>query len=61
MKLQIALDDKTLVDSLILAEKVREYIDIIEIGTPLVIEEGMRAVREFRRYFPFLNIQLRCY
>ena len=52
MKLQIALDDKTLVDSLLLVEKVREYIDIIEIGTPLVIEEGMRAVREFRRYFP---------
>ncbi|MFM1651577.1 3-hexulose-6-phosphate synthase [Brevibacillus sp. B_LB10_24] len=52
MKLQLALDEKTLVDSLLLAERVRESIDIIEIGTPLVMREGMRAVREFKRYFP---------
>lgn len=52
MKLQLALDDMTLMDSLLMAEKVREDIDIIEIGTPLVMREGMRAVREFKRYFP---------
>ncbi|MBS4206614.1 3-hexulose-6-phosphate synthase [Bacillus sp. FJAT-50079] len=52
MKLQLALDELTLVDSLLLVEKVKDYIDIIEIGTPLVMREGMRAVREMKRYFP---------
>lgn len=52
MKLQLALDDISLVDALILTQKVRNYVDIIEIGSPFIIDEGMRAVREFRRYFP---------
>lgn len=52
MKLQLALDDITLVDALVLVQKVRDYVDIIEIGSPFIIEEGMRAVREFRKYFP---------
>ncbi|MGI6067248.1 3-hexulose-6-phosphate synthase [Absicoccus porci] len=52
MKLQLALDDITLIDGLVLAEKVKDDIDIIEIGTPFIIEEGMRAVREFKKYFP---------
>lgn len=52
MKLQLALDDITLADGLALVEKVREYVDIIEIGSPFIIEEGMRAVREFKKHFP---------
>lgn len=52
MKLQLALDEKRLVDALLFTEKIAEYVDIIEIGTPFVIDEGMRAVREFRKYFP---------
>jgi 3-hexulose-6-phosphate synthase len=52
MKLQLALDDIALVDALVLVQKVREYIDIIEIGSPFIIEEGMRAVRELRQHFP---------
>ena len=52
MKLQLALDDITLVDALVLVEKVKNYVDIIEIGSPFIIDEGMRAVREMRKYFP---------
>lgn len=52
MKLQLALDDITLVDALVLVQKVRDYVDIIEIGSPFIIDEGMRAVKEFRKYFP---------
>lgn len=52
MKLQLALDEMNLVDALRFADKVAEHIDIIEIGTPFVIDEGMRAVREFARFFP---------
>ena len=44
MKLQIALDDVTLEGALELVKKVRDYIDIIEIGTPFVTT----APRRFR-------------
>jgi len=52
MKLQLALDELKLNDALALAESIREYIDIIEIGTPFVIAEGMNAVRKFKELFP---------
>lgn len=52
MKLQLALDDLTLEKALELTEKVQDYIDIIEIGTPFVYQEGMRAVEAFRERFP---------
>lgn len=52
MKLQIALDDITLENALALVEKVRDYIDIIEIGTPFVYEYGMQAVRTMKEHFP---------
>lgn len=52
MKLQLALDEMDLVKALSFTEKVADYVDIIEIGTPFVIDEGMRAVQEFVRFFP---------
>ena len=51
-KLQLALDDILLSDALRLIEKVRPYVDIIEVGTPLAIREGMHAVRALREAFP---------
>ncbi|MGE0970644.1 3-hexulose-6-phosphate synthase [Klebsiella sp. WOUb02] len=52
MKLQLALDELPLAEALALAEKLREHVDIIEIGTPFVIAEGMAAVQRFRERFP---------
>ncbi len=52
MKLQLALDIFNLDEALGLAEKLKEYIDIIEIGTPFVLEYGMEAVRQFCAKFP---------
>lgn len=51
-KLQIALDEFSLKEGLMLCEKVSAYIDIIEIGTPFIIREGMHAVKAFREKFP---------
>lgn len=31
---------------------MKEYVDIIEIGTPFVLEYGLEAVRQFRAKFP---------
>ena len=52
MKLQLALDVFNLEDALSLTWQVRDYIDIIEIGTPFIMESGMNAVRRFRETFP---------
>ena len=56
MKLQLALDAFKLKDALSLAEKVKDFVDIIEIGTPLILESGMEAVRCFRMMFPDMAI-----
>lgn len=52
MKLQIALDDVTLEKAVELVGQVRDYIDIIEIGTPFIYEYGMQAVRRMKTEFP---------
>ncbi len=49
MKLQLALDTPDLMQELELAGKVAAQVDLIEAGTPLLIREGIRAVRELRR------------
>ena len=52
MKLQLALDEHKLEDALDFAEQVADYVDILEIGTPFVIDSGMEAVRRFKEKFP---------
>ncbi len=56
MKLQLALDDISLHGAISLGESVRDYVDIFEIGTPFIIEEGMAPVREFKSRFPGLEV-----
>ena len=56
MKLQLALDDISLPEAIGLGDKVREYVDIMEIGTPFIIEYGMAPVREFKARFPGLEV-----
>ena len=52
MKLQLALDDITLEKALELVENVQDYVDIIEVGTPMVMEYGTIPVRELKKRFP---------
>jgi len=49
MKLQLALDFPSLAPSLHLLGQVREFFDIVEVGTPLILAEGMRAVTALKR------------
>lgn len=55
MKLQLALDG-TLEAAHMLLQDVRPFIDIAEIGTPLVFREGMAAVRDLRAAYPKLTL-----
>ena len=45
MELQLAIDLLNKEDAAELANKVKDYIDIVEIGTPIVINEGLPAVQ----------------
>lgn len=52
MLLQLAIDLYHLTDALALLEKVGREVDVIEIGTPLIKNEGLAAVGEVKRRFP---------
>lgn len=52
MKLQLAVDTSTIKEGLEILEQTAEYLDIIEVGTPLMLAEGCHAVREFRKHYP---------
>lgn len=55
MKLQLALDGD-FEASLAILRAVRPYIDIAEIGTPLIFREGIAAARRLRAAFPDLPL-----
>jgi 3-hexulose-6-phosphate synthase len=52
MKLQVAMDVLTTTDALALAGKVAPHVDIIELGTPLIKAEGLRAVTAIKEAHP---------
>ncbi|NHN35399.1 3-hexulose-6-phosphate synthase [Paenibacillus agricola] len=56
MELQLALDLVNIPEAKKLIKEVEAYIDIVEIGTPVVINEGLRAVKEIKEAFPNLKV-----
>ncbi|WP_027416001.1 3-hexulose-6-phosphate synthase [Aneurinibacillus terranovensis] len=56
MELQLALDLVNIPEAKKVVKEVEEYIDIVEIGTPVVINEGLRAVKEIKEEFPNLKV-----
>ena len=56
IKLQLALDDISLKDALSLLGKVRDHIDIAEVGTPFLMEYGTSAIRQIKAAFPGLEV-----
>ncbi len=56
MKLQIALDCNDSYTALKVLEQVYPYVDIAELGTPLMISEGARAIQEIKKEYPDLKV-----
>ncbi|KML13295.1 3-hexulose-6-phosphate synthase [Bacillus safensis] len=56
MKLQLALDLVNIPEAIELIKEVEASIDVVEIGTPVVINEGLRAVKEVKQAFPNLRV-----
>jgi len=52
VKLQLAIDTLNLSDAIRLIDDLYDYIDIIEIGTPLVLLEGTKATEVISNRFP---------
>lgn len=51
-KLQLALDAIEMEDALTLLGRIRDHVDIIEIGTPFLMEYGLEAIRRVKAALP---------
>ena len=52
MKMQISYDFTNLSQALEIAKQTAPFADILEVGTPLIIAEGINAISEFKKAFP---------
>tara|TARA_B100000579_G_scaffold372875_1_gene336257 strand:- start:152 stop:784 length:633 start_codon:yes stop_codon:yes gene_type:complete len=52
MKLQVAFDLQSSNEILNFIDKNGDLIDIIEIGTPLIMREGIKSVQKIKKTFP---------
>ena len=52
MKLQIAIDMVDAETALRMVKEIHDVIDIVEIGTPMIVREGMLAVRLIKASYP---------
>lgn len=52
MKLQVAIDLLSTADALKLLQKVAPYVDIIELGTPLIKQQGLSVVTNVKAAYP---------
>ena len=56
MKLQLALDSSNGQEAKRILEKVSDLVDIVEIGTPLLMKEGAKVVTEIKHVYPELEV-----
>lgn len=55
-RLQLAVDTLSLEDALVFLKDVSPYIDIVEVGTPLLYRSGLEAVRRIKEAYPDLYL-----
>ena len=56
MKLQLALDSSNGQEAKRILEKVSDLVDIVEVGTPLLMKEGVKVVTEVKNAYPQLEV-----
>jgi 3-hexulose-6-phosphate synthase len=52
MKLQVSIDLLSLDRAMNLLQEVAIYVDVLEAGTPLIKQEGLKVVETFKQHFP---------
>ena len=60
MKLQIALDLVRSEVALEMVDQIHDVIDILEVGTPMILREGMLPVRLIKQKFPDVTVLADC-
>ena len=56
MKLQLSLDMADLVEALKCVEETKKSIDIVEVGTPLALKWGVKAISLIKENYPSLEV-----
>lgn len=56
MKLQIAIDLASSAEALEMVKKIHDEIDIVEVGTPMIMREGMVPVKLIKEAFPHVTV-----
>jgi 3-hexulose-6-phosphate synthase len=56
MKLQLALDQLSLDQAIEVVAEIHDLIDIVEIGTPFLIKEGLAAVAAMKKRFARITV-----
>ncbi len=56
MRLQMSLDRTDIPTALKLLELCHDVVDIVEVGTPFIIKEGVHAVKTIRKAYPNLTL-----
>jgi 3-hexulose-6-phosphate synthase len=56
MQLQLALDLVDIPGAIEVVKAVEPYVDIVEIGTPIVINEGLHAVKALKEAYPGMTV-----
>ena len=56
MKLQLALDSSNRQEAKRILEQVSDLVDIVEVGTPLLMKEGVKVVTEIKNAYPQLEV-----
>ena len=56
MKLQLALDSSSSQEAKRILEKASDLVDIVEVGTPLLMKEGVKVVTEIKNAYPQLEV-----
>ncbi len=55
-KLQVSLDLVNLDQALALVERTSAFVDVVEVGTPLALREGVSAITAIKTRFPALLV-----
>lgn len=56
MKLQLAIDELNLKQALEQLVELEPFVDIVEVGTPFLIDAGREAVKQIHHHFPELEV-----
>ncbi|EOH95574.1 3-hexulose-6-phosphate synthase [Enterococcus pallens] len=56
MKIQLAIDELSLSETLNILDEIVPFIDIIEVGTPFMIDAGREAVRRIKEKYPHKEV-----